>query len=111
LAHGVPLTPRQQKDAADEGVKSSEKVRLQVVRDIPGPAHPVLNKVARDTGLSGPGTAGLTLRYAIYIRHEAQLDRKRFSAVLCPHLASRAMSGTVWPTFGMWSRVYGRPYG
>lgn len=76
LAHGIPLTPSQQKDAADAGVKRSEKVRLQVVRDIPVPADPVLNKVARETGLLGPGTAGLTLQYGIYIRHDAQLDRE-----------------------------------
>lgn len=76
LAHGVPLSPMQQKDATDAGVKCSEKIRLRVVRDIPVPADPVLNKVARDTGLLGPGTAGLTLRYGIYIRHDAQLDRE-----------------------------------
>jgi hypothetical protein len=76
LAHGIPLTPSQQKDAKDAGVKISEKVRLQVVRDIPVPADPVLSKVARETGLLGPGTAGLTLRYGIYIRHGAQLDRE-----------------------------------
>jgi hypothetical protein len=78
LAHGLPITPRQQKDAIDAGVKRSEKIRLQVVRDIPVPVDPVLSQVARDTGLLGPGTAGLTLRYGIYIRHDAQHDRELY---------------------------------
>ena len=75
LTHGTPLTLEQQMDAKAAGVRSPDKIRLQVVHGIPMPADPILSNVARETGLLGPGTAGLTLRYGIYIRHDAQLDR------------------------------------
>jgi len=76
LAHGLPLTPMQRKDAAEAGVKSPEKIRLRVVQAIPLPADPILSQAAREMGLLGPGTAGLTLRYGIYLRHDGQLDRE-----------------------------------
>jgi hypothetical protein len=76
LTHGAPLTPQQHKDAEAAGVRSPEKIRLQVVREIPLPINPVLAKVARQTGLLGPATAGLTLHYGIYIRHDVQSNRE-----------------------------------
>ncbi len=76
LAQGIPLTHEQQKDAKAAGVRSPEKICLRLVREIPMPADPILCNVARETGLLGPGTAGLTLRYGIYIRHDAQFDHE-----------------------------------
>ena len=76
LAHGTPLSPEQRQDAEAAGVRSPEKIRLQVIREIPLPIHPILAKLARETGLLGPATAGLTLRYGIYIRHDVQSNRE-----------------------------------
>jgi hypothetical protein len=76
LACGVSLTPRQRNDAAAAGVNCPEKIRLQVARTIPVPADPILGKIADETGLLGPGTAGLTLRYGIYIRDDGQSNRE-----------------------------------
>lgn len=76
LANGTFLTPDQQQDAQKAGVASPEKIRLRVVREIPVPADPVLSKAARETGLLGPTTAGLALRYGIYIRADKRLDRE-----------------------------------
>jgi len=49
---------------------------LRVVHGIPMPADPILSNVAREAGLLGPGSAGLTLGYGIYIRHDVQFDRE-----------------------------------
>jgi len=76
LAHGTALTPEQRKDAKAAGVRSPDKIHLRVLREIPLPADAILGNIARKTGLMGPGTAGLTLRYGIYIREDAQFDRE-----------------------------------
>lgn len=76
LTLGIPLSQEQQKDAQNAGVRAPEKIRLRVVPRIPLPVDSVLHNVARETGLLGPATAGLTLRYGIYIRHDAELDRE-----------------------------------
>ncbi len=76
MSGGVALTPEQRRDAIEAGVQSPEKIRLQAVRNIPLPAEPMLNRVARETGLLGPGTAGLTLRYGIYLRDDVLFDRE-----------------------------------
>lgn len=76
LAHGTALTPDQQEDARRAGVVSPEKIRLCVVREIPVPVDPALSNAAHETGLLGPATAGLALRYGIYIRDDKRLDRE-----------------------------------
>jgi hypothetical protein len=76
LAQGIALTPGQQRDAKNAGVASPDKIRLRVVHEIPMPADPVLSNVARETGLLGPATAGLALRYGIFIRDDVRLSRE-----------------------------------
>jgi hypothetical protein len=68
LGKGVGLTDGQLADARSIGVTAPERVRLLQVEEIPLPEHPGLRAAARETGLLSPGTAGLTLRYGIYIR-------------------------------------------
>jgi len=76
LANGALLTPDQQQDADSAGVAFPDKIRLRVVREIPIPADPILSNAARETGLLGPATVGLALRYGIFIRHDMRLDRE-----------------------------------
>jgi len=65
---GVPLTPGQATDAKNIGVAHPEKVRMLKVAHIPSPEHPALRAAAEATRLITANTAGLTLRYGIFIR-------------------------------------------
>lgn len=75
LATGVPLTSSQMADARAVGVARPERVRLLNVPVIPMPAHPILRLTAEATGLMSSSTAGLTLRYGIFIRSDLAGDR------------------------------------
>jgi hypothetical protein len=68
LREGVPLTPFQIADAKKLGVAHPEKVRLLKVTAILMPEHPLLRTAAETLGLISPHTAGLTVRYGIFIR-------------------------------------------
>lgn len=75
LESGVALTPAQARDARAVGVAYPERVRLCMIGAIPRPEHPVLRAAGEATGLISPFTAGLTLRYGIYIRSDLAGDR------------------------------------
>jgi hypothetical protein len=75
LASGISLTTAQLSDARAVGVTQPERVRLLVVQRIPEPQHPILRAAAEATGLLGPGTAGLSLRYGIYLRQDVATNR------------------------------------
>lgn len=68
LRDGVPLSPVQTTDAKSIGVAHPERVRLLNVARIPIPEHPALRTAADATKLISPDTAGLTLRYSLFIR-------------------------------------------
>jgi hypothetical protein len=68
LAQGVALTEAQMADARSVGVAAPERVRLLQVEEIPLPEDPGLRAGAQESGLLSPETAGLTLRYGIFIR-------------------------------------------
>jgi hypothetical protein len=70
LKSGEPLNQVEIDYACRVGVLHPEKVRLLKVPAMPRPTHPVLRQVADSTGLLGPGIAGLTLRYAIFVRND-----------------------------------------
>lgn len=70
LAEGIPLTSSQMADARAVGVARPERVRLLNVPSIPMPEHPMLLAAGEATGLISPYTAGLTLRYGIFIRRD-----------------------------------------
>lgn len=70
LAVGVSLTPSEVADARAVGVARPERVRLLNVPSIPMPEHPVLRAAGEATNLISPHTAGLTLRYGIFIRRD-----------------------------------------
>lgn len=75
LDSGVALTSAQIRDAHAVGVSHPERVRLFMIEAIPMPEHPVLRAAGEATGLISPFTAGLTLRYGIYIRSDLAGDR------------------------------------
>lgn len=70
LRQGVPLSSAQLVDAATVGLAHPETVRILSVPRIPLPDHPMLRVAAEATQLISPGTAGLTLRYGIFIRDD-----------------------------------------
>jgi hypothetical protein len=76
LSRGIALTPGQLQDAMKAGVHLPGKIRLLHVDEVPMPVHPMLSKIALETGLVGKATAGMTLRYGIYIREDVRLNRE-----------------------------------
>jgi hypothetical protein len=68
LCSGTALTDSQLGDARRVGVAEPERIRLLRVTEIPTPTHPALAAAASATGLISPLTAGLTVRYGIFIR-------------------------------------------
>lgn len=103
LQAGVALTESQLADATRLGVVHPERVRLLRVVQIPTPNHPALAAAAAATGLISSATAGLTIRYGIFIRtdcwgqrplvmhelvHTTQYERLGgFEAFLRPYLS------------------------
>ncbi|HEY3897459.1 MAG TPA: hypothetical protein VGM54_02540 [Chthoniobacter sp.] len=76
LAAGTALTEDQLSDATRVGVTQPQRVRLLTVRAIPAPDHPLLRAAGEATGLISPFTAGLTLRYGIFVRRDFIEDRR-----------------------------------
>jgi len=74
LINGMPLSLTQITDAQKVGVAHPEQVRLLKVACIPVPEHPILRAAA--TQLISPRTAGLTLRYGIFVRSDCWGERK-----------------------------------
>ncbi len=50
------------------GVRYPDRIRIAEVPDLPVPDDPDLRQAAKMAGILGPGTAGLTLGYGIYVR-------------------------------------------
>jgi hypothetical protein len=76
LATGSPLTFSRMVDAQRAGVVRPEKVRLLEVGAIPIPQHPLLRFAVQETQLITPQTAGMTLRYGIFVRSDYWSDRR-----------------------------------
>ena len=70
LSSGKPLDERELAAAAFVGVAHPERIRILEVERIPLPKMPLLNLAARLTGLMSENTAGMALRYGIYVRRE-----------------------------------------
>ena len=93
LRDGVPLSPAQINDAKTIGVSHPEKVWLLKVTSIPRPEHPVLRAAVDATKLISPLTAGLTLRYGIFIRAECWTNRQLVFHELVHTLQYERMGG------------------
>ena len=82
----MPLCESNLSDARLMGVEHPERIRLLRVVGIPLPGNPVLMFAARITGLFSPHTAGMALRYGIFVRQDCWGDR-RLIAHECVHTA------------------------
>src|SRR5689334_920513 len=68
LCAGVPLSEVWLGDARRAGVLNPERVRVLAVERVPMPLTPLLRRAAEYFRLASPHTAGMTLRYGIYLR-------------------------------------------
>jgi hypothetical protein len=93
LARGKPLSEPQIQDAHLIGVAAPGNVRLLAVDQIPVPQNPVLKQAAKLTGLISPHTAGLTLRFGIWIRKDCWGDRALVAHELVHVLQYERMGG------------------
>ncbi|MEW5894461.1 MAG: hypothetical protein AB1650_01700 [Candidatus Omnitrophota bacterium] len=75
LDSGMALNEFQMEDARRIGVVNPEHIRLMRVSCIPSPTHPLLASAAAATGLVSAKTAGLTVRYGIFIRSDCWGNR------------------------------------
>jgi hypothetical protein len=75
LAEGEILTANERADARKAGVLAPERIRLQFVESIPMPEAGFLRGLGKLAGLVSPHTAGITLRYGIYIQREYRGNR------------------------------------
>ncbi len=68
LQSGEALNEEELTFARKIGIGSPEKVRLMKVDSMPKPSDSTLAWAASETGLLGPNIAGVTFRYAIFVR-------------------------------------------
>src|SRR5437588_9251195 len=71
---GIPLHASLLEDARTIGIRFPERVRLQVVDEVPA-IHPVLRFLGRQLGLCSPLTRGMSLRYGIFIHSSWRGER------------------------------------
>ncbi len=76
LADGAPLSSFLMEDAKVIPVKYPQKVRVLCVKQIPVPEDLDLRIAAHDMHLITPATAGLALRYGIFLRDDCRDDRE-----------------------------------
>lgn len=74
-ANGRALAPSEINDARKAGVAHPDKIRIRVVPAILPPQRFPLACAAKLVNLIGQGTAGITLRYGIYIRQDCSAYR------------------------------------
>jgi hypothetical protein len=86
LLAGVPLAEPGSSDARLMGVTHPERIRVLKVDQVPLPASRLLRGAATLTGIISLDTAGMALRYGIFIRSDCWHDR-RILAHECVHTA------------------------
>lgn len=96
LAEGIPLTESSLLDARAVGVTHPERIRLLKVDVVPMPLNSLLLAVAKISGLYSPNTAGMALRYGIYIRQDYWGSR-HIIAHECVHTAQYERLGGFQP--------------
>lgn len=94
LQQGVPLIEPSLSDALAMGVTDPGKIRLLKVDCVPSPGNPLLRWVGRQTGLISPATAGMALRYGIFIRSDCWSSR-HIIAHECAHTAQYERLGSL----------------
>ena len=94
LRAGVPLDELQLTDARLMGVAQPERIRLLQVDQVPLPANHLLRWAAKRTKLMSVNTAGMALRYGIFIRSDCWQAR-RLIAHECVHTAQYERLGGI----------------
>jgi hypothetical protein len=73
---GRPLTAEEQELARQMGIMRVERIRVLAVDVVPAPEQIHLRMAAQQVGLFGTETAGMTLRYGIFIQKNCTEDRR-----------------------------------
>ncbi len=75
VKHGRPLSPAEHALAARVGVREPHRIRVLLVPEVPFPNDTTVLTVASLVGLHSELTAGMTLRYGIYLRSDSIQQR------------------------------------
>ena len=94
LHAGVPLDEPYFTDARLMGVAHPELVRLLKVDQVPLPADRLLRWAVKRTNLISSDTAGMTMRYGIFVRSDCW-EKRRLIAHECVHTAQYERLGGV----------------
>lgn len=94
LQRGLPLLQELILDSVKVGIANPNKVRTLIVPVIPVPEDPLLKEACNTTTLITNNTAGLTLRYGIYIRSDCANDRSLYVHELV-HVAQYERLGSI----------------
>ncbi len=94
LRLGSPLSPAALEDAKRMGVKAPERIRIMEVERIPFFNGPLVTLASRFLPAVSASTAGLSLRYGIYLRKSIAGNR-RLLAHECAHTAQYERSGGI----------------
>jgi hypothetical protein len=92
-ATGRALSNPELSVAGRVGVRFPERIRLQLLPQLPVPEDPRLADMAQQMGLLGPETTGLTLGYSILVR-EGHLSTRLLSHE-CRHVAQYERAGSI----------------
>jgi hypothetical protein len=103
LRAGVALDELQLTDARLMGVVHPERIRLLKVDQVPLPANRLLRWAAKRTKLISVNTAGMALRYGIFIRSDCWQTR-RLIAHECVHTAQYERLGGIGEFLGLYLR-------
>ncbi|HVF85477.1 MAG TPA: hypothetical protein VM821_05825 [Abditibacteriaceae bacterium] len=87
LQNGVALSPDEMATALQISVRHPERLRLLRVSQVPMPQDAVLRTAAEQAGLVSPHTAGMALRYGIFIRDDVWDHRSHIVAHELVHTA------------------------
>jgi hypothetical protein len=93
LVSGVPLIETGLRLARSVGVHFPERIRVVESASLPFPADPELSAAALQTGLLGPGTAGLTLGYTVFIMKGQ--GSNRLISHECRHVHQYEVAGSI----------------
>lgn len=94
LRSGRPLTECESAVAARMGVQYPERVRLLTVPEVPMPGAAWMQRLAARFGFDGSQTAGMTLRYGIFIREDCAAD-PQLVAHECVHTGQYERAGSL----------------
>lgn len=97
LKNGVALSADEMVTASKIGVRHPERVRLLRVPQVPMPQDAVLRAAAAQAGLVSEQTAGMALRYGIFIRDDMWPNRSAIVAHELVHTAQYERLGGLAP--------------